>query len=159
MWQRDLLFLSCTEKSNSRFCIAQFKFRIGHPHLVQCGENSGGMATMPRGKLSESEESYRICTHSFLISTHNLPHFSSKSLFFICSSIFSFYFPHFSYNFPHFSSFFLRIGLTVLLTFHHFLYYFPHVSSELSSFLLITFITFPHIFPRFSSKVPFPLEF
>ena len=33
--QRDLLFLSCTEKSNSRFCIAQFKFRNGgpHPHL------------------------------------------------------------------------------------------------------------------------------
>ena len=24
----------------------------------QCGENSGGMAAMPRGKLSESEESY-----------------------------------------------------------------------------------------------------
>ena len=67
-----------------------------YKYLFQCGENSGGMAAMPRGKLSESEESYRICTHSFLISTHNLPHFSSKSPFFICSSIFSFYFPHFS---------------------------------------------------------------
>ena len=64
---------------------------------------------------------------SFLLIT--FPTFPQKVLFSFVPQFCPFTFLTFPNNFPHFSSFFLRTGLTVLLTFHPFLYYFPHVSS------------------------------
>ena len=58
---------------------------------------------MPRGKLSESEESYRICTHSFLFSTHPLA-ICSSIVFLLLSSLFLITFLTFPHSFPHFSS-------------------------------------------------------
>ena len=65
---------------------------------IQCGENTGSMAAMLRGKLSKSEESYRKCSISAKLYFFRLITFlifpQTVLIFFIAFLTFS-DFPHF----------------------------------------------------------------
>ena len=123
----------CKESDNEKPCGKACKTTKGVKAQV-IGEDSA-VKTVAAWRQCR-EESYRKVRKvieyvhipsSFLLIT--FPTFPQKVLFSFVPQFFPFTFLTFPNNFPHFSSFFLRTGLTVLLTFHHFLYYFPHVSS------------------------------
>ena len=87
----------------------------------QCGENTGSVVAMLRGKLSESEESYQILASPFLIRSSLYLY-----IFLIFLITFLITFLSFPYNFPHFSSFIL---ITFLISFHIFPHNFLRCSS------------------------------
>ena len=106
-----------------------------HIHVMTQYKSTSAVKTVAAWRQCH-EESYRkvrkVIEHvhipsSFLLIT--FPTFPQKVLLSFVPQFFPFIFLTFPNNFPHFFSFFLRTGLTVLLTFHHCLYYFHHVSS------------------------------
>ena len=132
---------------------------------MQCDENSGGMAAMPRGKLSKSEESYRKCMFfpyvfpHFLLLSSTISSFLDNVLhffllippFFLCCQSCSNISPHnifcitfliFPHSFLHFSS---QLSSVFLTTFSFFCTTFLFFSHKCSSFFPTAFLIFKHV--------------